>query len=160
LFWDQSNPVNSDPRRVMRTLAYQLACFDPILAEKIALEMDTFRRITSASFDMQLQHLVMEPLMQLAPSRYLGPVVIIFDALDQCGTRGSRKELLRALTRCLTNLPSMFRVLIASRDEPDIHAALSHPSIDVIDIQADDVSTTPGISQFQPQKEESFIRSE
>lgn len=36
LFWDRNDPINSDPRRATRTLAYQLAQSNPSFAEELA----------------------------------------------------------------------------------------------------------------------------
>ena len=140
--------MNGDPRRVIRTLAYQLASFNSDYAEKLASQIKRRPQITSSSFNAQFQHLLSEPLSSLAMSCDLGPIIIVLDALDECGDRESRKELLRELSAGLSKLPSMFRVLIASRDEPDIRVALSRPNIDIRDVEIDDESTMSDISQF------------
>jgi hypothetical protein len=54
-----------------------------------------------------------------------GPVIIILDALDECGDPVSRKSLLSLLAQELTKLPPFFRFLITNRREADIDAALS-----------------------------------
>jgi len=69
----------------------------------------------------------------------------VLDALDECGTAEARKELLRVLSEGLAKLPSMFRLLIASRDEPDICTALSHLGADVRDTPMGDDSTSSDI---------------
>ena len=35
LFWDRNDNINNDPRRVIHTLAYQLACFNPAFAQPL-----------------------------------------------------------------------------------------------------------------------------
>lgn len=145
LFWDRNDPVNGDPRRVIRTLAYQLASFNSDYAEKLASQIKSRPQIISSSFNAQFQHLLLEPLSALATS---GPVFIILDALDECGDRETRKELLHELSTSLSKLPSMFRVLIASREEPDICFALSRSGISIKKIEIDNDSTRSDIMQF------------
>ena len=43
----------------------------------------------------------------------------------------TREGLLHKLSGCLTRLPSMFRLLIASQDAPEIHVALSSLDVDL-----------------------------
>src|ERR1700733_993614 len=140
LFWDQNDPLNSDPLRVIRTLASQLAYFNPTFAAKLATRIEGSHIITSA-LDTQFQHLLEEPLTELAAELDLGPIVIVLDALDECGTARMREGLLHTLSEGLVKLPSMFRLLIASRDEPDIQAALSSLNVDVCDVPIGNEST-------------------
>ena len=145
LFWDRNDPLNGDPLRVIRTLASQLADFNPTFAAKLAARIERSPDIATSALDMQFQHLLEEPLAELARELDLGPIVIVLDALDECGTAETRAELLRTLSGGLTRLPSMFRLLIASRDEPDIRTALSHLNVDVCDAPIGDDSTSDDI---------------
>ena len=117
LFFDQNDRDNSDPCRVISTLAHQLARFHPIFAEKILSQIQTWPGITESSLDAQFRRLIQDPLTAIAKTDDWGPIIIVLDALDECGTTVSRKPLLKALLN-LTKLPKMFRLLIASRDEP------------------------------------------
>ena len=117
LFFDQTDRDNSDPRRVILTLAHQLARFHPIFAEKLVSQIQTWPGITESSLDAQFQRLIQDPLTAVAKTDGWGPIIIVLDALDECGTTVSREPLFKALLN-LTKLPNMFRLLIASRDEP------------------------------------------
>jgi len=55
-----------------------------------------------------------------------GPVIVVIDALDECGDPISRKSLLALLSKELVKLPPMFRFIITSRAESDIIAAFSN----------------------------------
>ena len=90
-----------------------------------------------------------EPLTTLTASHNLGPIIIILDALDECGTPETRNELLDLLS---SGLLGMFRLSIASRDEPDIRVAFSPPAIIIRDVLIDDQSTTSDISRFFRQR--------
>ncbi|KAF8343194.1 uncharacterized protein EI90DRAFT_839340 [Cantharellus anzutake] len=143
LFWDRNDPVNSDPVRVIRTLAFQLGCFKPEICAKLSVQIENSSH--TSPLDTQFKHLLEEPLAELAKESDLAPIVIILDALDECGAVGTRRNLLRTLSEGLARLPSMFRFLIASRDELDINAALSHPGVDVRDAPIGDESTSSDI---------------
>jgi len=148
LFWNRTDPLNSGPLSVIRTLAFQLAESNPIFATKLAGRINQSPDITTFTLDMQFRRLLSEPLAELAKELSQGPAIIILDALDECGTAGSRSELLGTLLAGLTKLPTMFRVLIASRDEPDIRSALSRLKVDIWDVPVGDESTFSDISQF------------
>jgi hypothetical protein len=70
--------------------------------------------------------------MLLAPFRqvmFTGPVVIVIDALDESNST-SRNTLLSALMDKLPDLPPYIRIIITSRPETDIRAALgNHKSV-------------------------------
>lgn len=141
LFWDRNDTVNSDPRRVVRTLAYQLARSNPVYAKELASQITSSPDILESSLDEQFQCLLQEPLSTLAARYDLGPIVVILDALDECGTPETRKQLIGALSIRLARLPSNFRVLIASRDEPDIRISISRLPVKIMDVRIDDEST-------------------
>jgi hypothetical protein len=152
LFWDRNDAVNSDPRRVIRTLAYQLAQSSPAFAEELALRIKASPLITNSSLDEQFRSLLQEPLVTLVANHDPGPIIIVLDALDECGTPETRKRLLAVFSTRLAKLPSTFRLLVASRNEPDIRAALSRPGVVIRDVRIDDKSTTSDISQFFRQR--------
>ena len=152
LFWDRNDPLNGDPLRVIRTLAFQLADFNHIFAAKLAARIEKSPAVTMSPLDMQFQKLLKEPLAELTSELDTGPIVIVLDALDECGTAATRRELLHTLSEGLARLPVMFRLLIASRDEPDINAALSYLSVDVHDVPVGEGSTSSDIKLlFQKQ---------
>jgi len=124
LFWDRNNADSGEPHRVIHTLAYNLARFHPSFAHELASQINNWPHIT-ASLDSQFQYLLLEPLVALLQTHHFGPIVIVLDALDEYGESESRRQLLNTLFNGLAKLPKFVRVLIASRDEPDIHAALS-----------------------------------
>src|ERR1700733_7286100 len=109
LFWDRNDPVNSNPRRVIRTLAFQLAQFNDDFASELASRITATPSITtSSSLDEQFRHLVQEPLAIIAKKyNNLGPIIIVLDALDECGAPEARKRLLESLSVGLTKLPVM-----------------------------------------------------
>lgn len=117
----------SDPATVIRTVAYQLACYSPIIAECMRNAVKDMN-ILSATLDIQFEILLVKVLVDI--EQYFDqPVVIIFDAMDECGSSEERRELLRVLAR-LPELPKKFRFLITTRPENDITNTLfSSPSM-------------------------------
>ena len=152
LFWDRDKPDNSDPSRVIHTLAYQLARFDADFARELDTQLKARPSIMESSLDLQFQYLLQKPLTTLSERRDYGPVIIVLDALDECGTLESRGKLLKTLSTGLKKLPKTFRILIASRDEPDIRDAMSHLNPDMRDAPMGDESTSLDI-QLLFQKE-------
>ncbi|KAF8339878.1 uncharacterized protein EI90DRAFT_2907679, partial [Cantharellus anzutake] len=152
LFWDRNDPVNSDPVHVIRTLAFQLGRFKPQIRAKLAAQIENLPDITTSPLDIQFKHLLEEPLAELARESDLAPIVIVLDALDECGTAGTRRNLLRTFSEGLARLPSMLRLLVASRDEPDIHASLSRLGVDVQDAPIGDKSTSSDIKLLFQQR--------
>ena len=142
LFWERSKTDNGEPHRVIHTLAHQLARFDPIFAQELETQIKTRPHVMESSLDSQFQYLLVEPLAALTAKHDFGPVIVILDALDECGTSESRRQLLNTLLPGLAKLPKVVRVLIASRDEPDIHAALSRLNPDTYDAPMGDRSTS------------------
>jgi hypothetical protein len=69
---------------------------------------------------LQFTKLLIEPLRSLQTFQSEGPIVVVLDALDECGNADDRRLLLRALAEKSSNLPSVLRVVIASRPDHDI----------------------------------------
>lgn len=124
MFFDRADPTSSEPAAVIRTLSYKLALFDSTIKAAICAQMERDLGITEASIRVQFSKLILEPLATLPAFHTHGPIVVILDALDECGDPTSRKSLLLVLAQGLAKLPSVFRFLITSRREFDIEAAL------------------------------------
>ncbi|KAI0705932.1 WD40-repeat-containing domain protein [Cytidiella melzeri] len=108
----------SVPNGVIRTIAFQLACYDSQIAESITTTLGN-SDIKATPILSQFEVLLTRPLTACNGSTH-GPVVIILDALDECGDASSRADLLRALEG-ITRLPSTYRFVVTGRPEADIH---------------------------------------
>ncbi|KZT34382.1 WD40 repeat-like protein [Sistotremastrum suecicum HHB10207 ss-3] len=82
----------------------------------------------------QFDELILRPAKEMT---FVGPILIVIDALDECGgTPDSRKELLNILASRLPELPPNFRVLLTSRTEKEIEDAFNHRThITQLDLQ-------------------------
>lgn len=85
--------------------------------------------MVSAPLGTQFASLLSEPLAHISSRAespiVTGPIIIILDALDECGNADSRRALLNLLSRDFSELPCQYRFLITSRPDPDIARALS-----------------------------------
>lgn len=122
LFFDRDVSERSDPTVVIRTLAHQLGCSDPELGEAIRTVIDRNPNIVMSPLPLQFTKLILGPALSLA-ARSL-PVIIVIDALDECGTATTRSSLLELLTNDFENLPPYIRTIVMSRAEIDICNAL------------------------------------
>ncbi|KZT40432.1 WD40 repeat-like protein [Sistotremastrum suecicum HHB10207 ss-3] len=72
----------------------------------------------------QFEELILGPARDVM---FIGPILIVIDALDECGgTPDARKELLRILATRLSELPSNFCILLTSRPQKEFEDAFSH----------------------------------
>ena len=117
LFFDRS--AKSDPSNVIRTLAFQLGSFNQHIGDAIAAAISSNPGITESSLQLQFSKLLQEPLLQVA-AVITSPIVVILDALDECGNPESRKILLRVFGHNLQRLSTSLRILITSRPQQDI----------------------------------------
>lgn len=126
VFFSRDVEERNQSANVIRTLAYQLASFSPVIRTAITQTINTSPRITQSALRFQFTKLLIDPLRMLPATA--GPVVLILDALDECGSAEDRKPLLSLLTSETVRLPLFVRILITSRDERDIRYALEGQS--------------------------------
>ncbi|EJC98397.1 WD40 repeat-like protein [Fomitiporia mediterranea MF3/22] len=117
----------SDPSGAVRTLTYKLATFDSTVEENVIAAIKRDNDIAQATATTQ-------DAMQ-------GQVVIVLDALDECGTEKSRHSLMQTFRKGLPSLPKNFRFLITSRRESDIDHTFSSAD-NVCAVGLDHTSTT------------------
>ena len=154
VFFDRSDPVNSDPSRVIPTLAYHLAQFSRPFAKALEQQIQARRDIVRSSLAAQFQMLLEKPSEAVAGLVHHSPIIIVIDGLDECGTEESRRGLLEVFSKHIQNLPPAFRVFVASRDESDIRSAFSPPRIHVeqVDLRTDDSVTADDIAEYFRQR--------
>ncbi|KAL5521305.1 hypothetical protein ACEPAG_9228 [Sanghuangporus baumii] len=131
----------SEPSSVIRTIAYKLALFDSSIGTSILSEIENDKDIATASPLHQFRKLLLQPLLGLE-SLPLEPVMIILDALDECGTTESRRSLMELFRNEFPKLPNVFRFLITSRQEADIDKVFSSRPDTVHGESLDYTSTT------------------
>ncbi|KAI6138459.1 hypothetical protein BKA82DRAFT_4236015 [Pisolithus tinctorius] len=124
-FFTRGVEARSDPASLIRTIAYQLGEFDPRICDAISRVIEETPSIKQAPLHWQFQRLLADPFRSLEDIQHEGPVLVVIDALDECGRTGARNDLLTALVRESMLLPPTLRIFITSRTEKDIHNAIS-----------------------------------
>ena len=107
---------------VIRTLANQLGASDPMIGAAIRAVVENNSNIIMSPLSNQFQKFILEPISTIDGPRTA--IVIILDALDECGSAAERETLLEVLSNDFANLPSHIRAIVTSRAEIDICNAL------------------------------------
>ncbi|KAG9007988.1 hypothetical protein FRB93_007007 [Tulasnella sp. JGI-2019a] len=117
-FFSRDQADRSDPLRVFSTIAYQLSLSIPTFQPGLLSAVETDPQVRLSSLRTQLHKLIVEPLHAVVDA--LTPLVIVLDALDECGGRSSSVDILQLLADAILRLPSHLRVriLITSRPGP------------------------------------------
>jgi hypothetical protein len=122
VFFDKNSP--SDPSVVIPTIAHQLGSFDSRLGTAIFEAFSANPSFADVPPPVQFSTLLLDPLFSVQDMHVEGPLVVVLDALDACGTTSdSRKGLLEVMTEGLPKLPACLRVVVTSRLERGITAA-------------------------------------
>ncbi|KAG8780932.1 hypothetical protein FRC12_022430 [Ceratobasidium sp. 428] len=120
VFCKRDIPELRDPRRVLTAIAYELA-----------RRWEPYRKALVTAFrkdpELHLRHfqplynaLLCEPLRTApAGNQPAGLLVVVVDALDECGDTVARRQLLRCLLDLSRRL-SWLRTLVTSRPDPDV----------------------------------------
>ncbi|KAG8724741.1 hypothetical protein FRC09_015008 [Ceratobasidium sp. 395] len=119
-FCKRDIPELRNPRRVLMTIAYGLARrWEPYQKALIT----AFRKdpeLHSKHFQPLYNALLCDPLRTAsAGNQPAGLLVVVVDALDECGDTVARRQLLRCLLDLSRRL-SWLRTLVTSRPDPDV----------------------------------------
>ena len=112
---------------LIRTLAYQLALFDTHFCAVFSRVEATNENIAGMPLEFQFETLLSDNTLKSVewPG---GPIVLIIDALGECGSEADRKILMQALSKGFSSLPSFMRIMVVSRQEQDIQRILGSHS--------------------------------
>lgn len=120
IFFNRNVDERSNPAIVIRTLAHKLGCFDGRIGDALASVIEHNSAIVEGPLNVQFKKLLLEPLRKLENLHFEGPIVVVFDAFDECGGIKERKLLLKVLAEESAKLPRFLRIIITSRSEHDI----------------------------------------
>jgi len=140
LFFDRDVAERSDPLSVIRTLVYQLGVSYPEIGTAVCAAIDSTPTLPSSPINFQFQGLLLDVLATTSTVDTNASIVVILDALDECGTAGERNDLLEILAQESTKLPSAIRVIVTSRDDFGICQAFEsqrHVLMHELDITSD-----------------------
>jgi hypothetical protein len=146
-FFDRDIPERN-AAMLIRTLAYQLALFDSRIGDEMSRIIESIPLIAERPLDFQFTNLLSAKALQSVewPG---GPIVLVIDALDECGGHKDLQIILQALSKGFSDLPSFIRVLLISRPETDIMDTLaSHQSVQPYLLDIESPTTQQNISDF------------
>ncbi|KAF4615819.1 hypothetical protein D9613_012443 [Agrocybe pediades] len=135
-FFRSSDPSRNHSRQLFPTIAYQICHAIPQTRNYITTVIDRDPLILKKSLSIQLDSLLINPLLHLMNSGMLDSTsryCVIIDGLDECVEKEKkRSELLEILVSGITraNLPLVF--FIASRPEYDIISVINSRNLDNI----------------------------
>jgi hypothetical protein len=127
-FFRSGHAVLNDPTTLWRTVAFDLAQFDPAWRRTICKVLEE-AKVDPARPDVQshFRYLIQKPLQENPEELTVRCPVVIIEALDECSSHGlmlaQRKALLNTV-RNWSQLPHNFKLMITSRDELDIAMTL------------------------------------
>ena len=141
----------SDPSTVIRTISYNLAVSYPPIARFIDEEVKRSGELSSATLKSQFDILLRKPLSSIT-SQISHPILIVLDAIDECGTPQSRRVLMSVLRDGIPSLHPTFRFLITGRPEEDILSLTSSPYVQPlrVDLQSDEsMKNVPAYIEYE-----------
>ncbi|KAJ7150443.1 hypothetical protein C8R43DRAFT_494588 [Mycena crocata] len=141
LFFRRDTKAGSSPDSVISTIAHGLAKNNPRIRTVISAALTEEPALPTATLRIQFERLLLEPLSAaVTGNRIPGPIIIVLDALDECGeSPEDRRLLLSLIANQFPKLPGVFRFFITSRLESDIADAFRRqPSIQKLQL---DIST-------------------
>ena len=118
LFFDRAVTERNNPFAVIRTLAHQIGTFHPSAGKAIADAIDESPGICLSPLRDQFQKLLVDPLSSEGAIISANvPIILVLDALDECGSAMEREVLLEVLTEQSVELPPAIRILITCRSD-------------------------------------------
>jgi hypothetical protein len=120
-FWRKTGD-RDDIRKLIPTLAYQMAEKIPLAKEGMQIVLITEPTVPSLELRSQLAKLVIRPISNF---REVHRWLVIIDGLDECSSRDGISNLIRLLGEMTNAHGYSFRFLLTSRPEPDIKDAFA-----------------------------------
>ncbi|KAH7918266.1 WD40 repeat-like protein [Leucogyrophana mollusca] len=148
IFFDRGVADQSHPSRVIQILAHKLGKFDKRIGKAISDAMEGYPGLKDTTLPRQFTELLVKPLKSLASLQNEGAIVVILDALDECGSDVTRADLLQVLKTQLHQTPSFIRILITSRPLNDIRGALKHQKVHNEGLDISSIANSEDISAF------------
>jgi hypothetical protein len=135
-FLSRTAPAESgrgDEKRLVATLAYQMAMNIPNLELYIANAIAMNRVVFDLDLETQIRELILNPLAILSDNMSvpIPPMILILDALDECSPTSSQARIIKAFMAIIGKIPHNFpcKLLIASRPETNIQSIFVAPEI-------------------------------
>jgi len=128
-FFFRADSLRSNCKRLIASLAYQVAVVIPDLRELMEAAIDNDPHLLSRSLITQFTALIVDPLAHLSETSVMDlPSLIIIDGLDEC-MDGTQVQILDMIFAIGKRSKFPFGFLVASRPELEISAAMGDGQI-------------------------------
>lgn len=119
LFCSSDMNTFNDPRTIIQTVAYLMACRLPAYRQSLMLHLPEDRAAVERLSEKELfEQLISKPLSLSVDGNH-ERMVILLDGLDECGSP-EQNVLAKTLDEFAPSLPDWLRILIVARDIPAI----------------------------------------
>ncbi|KIM75856.1 hypothetical protein PILCRDRAFT_662423, partial [Piloderma croceum F 1598] len=122
-FFSRNEASCSNPFLVFTTIAYQLAIQYPQFRNTLTKILKSDSDIVGLNLEMQLVKLMVEPIRAAADDIGSDPVVVVIDAVDECGNY--RAQILSLLCALGPKLPVSLKLFVSLRPEHDLKTVFS-----------------------------------
>ncbi|KIJ08056.1 hypothetical protein PAXINDRAFT_102699 [Paxillus involutus ATCC 200175] len=103
---------------IFRTISRDIAERYPVFRHGLYEMVNTYQHSrTTHDVFTQFTNLILTPSLKMSTST---PTLVVIDALNNCGSETSRREILEMLANRSTELPDNFHILVTGRPETDI----------------------------------------
>ena len=119
-FFSRGQGDLSNARKLITTIAHQLAHVLPVLVPKICQAIVDHPDIGGRGLREQWKHLILQPLLDLNETSKRSPFVIVIDALDECENDDDVRLILHLLSEAKSVDTIRLRIFITSRPETPI----------------------------------------
>ncbi|KAI9765959.1 MAG: hypothetical protein M1839_005275 [Geoglossum umbratile] len=126
-FFKKGEGERGNATRFFTTIATDLVAHIPGLILGIRKALDADPGISERALKDQFEKLILQPLLEMAPSQTLACIVVI-DALDECEREGDIRVILQLLARAKDIKPVSLRILVTSRPELPIRLGFKQMS--------------------------------
>ena len=156
-FFSRNSPGRSDAKRLIATIAYQLALSIPEARADIERAVENDPSLMSKSLDTQVHTLIATPLINIvhkSPSSSLKRLIIL-DGLDECDSSTTQCTIINLFANLVKENRLPLLVLFACRPEYDIRNTFNlHDISDLTDRIAldDDIHSDDDIANFLQSK--------
>ena len=120
-FCQRDDTNSSEPRNIIPTLIYKLAETLPAFRRIVAERLRSKPNLTMESMD---DTEILDFILSLPGQPNAQPLAFVIDALDECGNRRNRQDVLKALTDTAARAPWL-KIIVTSRPEADIEHCFS-----------------------------------
>ncbi|KAH8119577.1 hypothetical protein DFH11DRAFT_1697678, partial [Phellopilus nigrolimitatus] len=119
-FFKRDIPERRNPQSLFPSLAYSLAILFKPFRDAISQVLQTDPVIAGKAVSLQFEALFNGPISKCSQSSPLKTIIMVIDALDECGESQDRSMVASYLTQ-LANLAPWLKVFVTSRSNSEIH---------------------------------------